>query len=199
MNEVVSLPKYEHMGRLRLLIQNRHFRELLARQSFERLHSQHEFRSCLLRRKEETVSYKTFGAAVTATILGISATFAIKPVQAQQIVPVQIYWNVLPENGALYLNICSEPGVNGDRRTGLCANINILNSNVTREREFRRFVTDRIQAGQTYRVCLVADNTPTGSGRWFTCQDFRAFMPSSGQSIVIDLEQESLQFLRPNP
>lgn len=145
------------------------------------------------------MSYKSFGVVVTATILGLSTFFGIKPAQAQQIVPVQIYWDVVPGNGALYLNICSEPGVNGDRRTGMCANINVLNSNVTREREFRRFVTDRIRAGQTYRVCLVADNTPTGAGRWFTCQDFRAFVPSSGQAIVISLQQSSLRFLRPNP
>ncbi|NJL64297.1 MAG: hypothetical protein HC903_23840 [Methylacidiphilales bacterium] len=145
------------------------------------------------------MSHKKFSAAVTATILGLSTPFGIKPAQAQQIVPVQIYWNVAPGSGALYLNICSEPGVNGDQRTGLCANINVLNSNVTPEREFRRFVTDRIRAGQTYRVCLVADNTPTGAGRWFTCQDFRAFVPSSGQAIVISLQQSSLRFLRPNP
>lgn len=143
--------------------------------------------------------HKNFGVAVATTILGMLTLFGIKPAQAQQIVPVQIYWSVEPGNGALYLNICSEPGVNRDRRTGLCANINVLNYNVTREREFRRFVTDRIQAGQTYRICLVADNTPTGSGRWFTCQELRAFVSSSGQSIVINFQQSSLRFLRPNP
>lgn len=148
---------------------------------------------------KKTVSNKVVGAAVTATIIGLLMPFGIKTAQAQQIVPVQIYWNVAPGRGALYLNICSDPGINGDQRTGMCANINVLNSNVTREREFRRIVTDRIRAGKTYRVCLVADNTPTGAGRWFTCQDFRAFVPSSGQSIVIDLQQASLRFLRPNP
>ena len=145
------------------------------------------------------MNHKVVGAAVTATLVGLSISFGTKAAQAQQIVPVQIYWNATPGSGALYLNICSDPGINGDQRTGMCANINVLNSNVTREREFRRIVTDRIRAGKTYRVCLVADNTPTGSGRWFTCQDFTAFVPSSGQSIMINLQQASLRFLRPNP
>jgi hypothetical protein len=145
------------------------------------------------------MSYKIFGTAITTTIIGLLAPFSIKAAQAQQVVPVQIYWDVAPGNGALYLNIYSDPDVNADQRTGMCANINVLNSNVTREREFRRIVTDRIRAGKTYRVCLVADNTPTGAGRWVTCQDLRAFVPSSGQSIVINLQQASLRFLRPNP
>ncbi|MEG4208122.1 hypothetical protein QUA20_29925 [Microcoleus sp. Pol7_A1] len=40
--------------------------------------------------------------------------------------------------------------------------------------------------------------TPMGVGRWVTCQDLRAFVPSSGQSIVINLQQASLRFLRSN-
>jgi hypothetical protein len=145
------------------------------------------------------MNYKLLGTIATTATIGLLISFNPKPAQAQQIVPVQIYWDDAPGHGALYLNICSDPGINADQRTGMCANINVLNSTVTREREFRRIVTDKIKAGKTYRVCLVADNTPTGSGRWFTCKDLRAFVPQSGQSIVVNLQQTSLQFLRPNP
>jgi hypothetical protein len=128
-----------------------------------------------------------------ATVIGTSIS-----AYAQEVVPVRIFWDISAPPGALYLNICSDPGINGSPN-GTCAKINVLNSNVTSNKDKIRLVDDRLRSGKRYRACIIADQTQGRSGRWYSCSDFTASPPQSGEAQTIQLSSASLRSLRPNP
>jgi hypothetical protein len=104
-----------------------------------------------------------------------------------QIVKVRFAWNFTPAGGAVYFNICDNPRFNISERTGGCAEINVLNEVVTRNRDRTRLVTDRLKAGKAYKACLVADNIGRHhQGRWIQCYDFAA---KDGKSYRFTLNQ----------
>jgi hypothetical protein len=110
--------------------------------------------------KEITVSRSVFGYVLTSTVIGLIVPLlgSTDTAQAQQIIKVRFAWNFTPAGGAVYFNICDNPTININERTGGCAEINVLNEVVTRNQDRTRLVTDRLRAGQAYEACLVADN-----------------------------------------
>lgn len=119
------------------------------------------------------------------TSLGLGVTSHIGQAQAQQVAKMRFIWDFTAPSGAVYLNICSDPKFNINERTGGCAQIDILNSNVTKNQDRTRLVTDRLKFGQQYKACLVADNTFSNKqGRWIDCVDFAAVQ---GQTISFSL------------
>jgi hypothetical protein len=122
--------------------------------------------------------------AISAISTGFLSSF-IGQAQAQQVAKMRFVWDFTPSSGAVYLNICSDPKFNINERTGGCAEIDILNSNVTKNRDRTRLVTDRLKFGQQYKACLVADNTFSDKqGRWIDCVDFAAV---EGQTISFSM------------
>jgi len=110
---------------------------------------------------------------------------SMEQAEAQQVVKMRCSFGILYLQVARYLNICSDPNFNINERTGGCANINVLNSNVTMNWDRTRLVTDRLKAGQAYKACMVADNTFSNKqGRWIECIDFAA---RDGQTISFSL------------
>ncbi len=129
----------------------------------------------------------TYFSVLTSSALLMSLLSSMNQAQAQQIVRTRFVWNFTPVGGAVYFNICSDPNFNINERTGGCANINVLNSNVTGNRDRTRLVTDRLRSGVPYKACLVADNIGRGyEGRWIQCQNFAA---QDGQTIGFSLNQ----------
>ncbi|MBW4624103.1 MAG: hypothetical protein KME49_00945 [Brasilonema octagenarum HA4186-MV1] len=121
------------------------------------------------------------------TSLGLGVTSYIGQAQAQQVAKMRFVWDFIAPSGAVYLNICSEPNFNINERTGGCAQIDILNSNVTKNQDRTRLVTDRLKLGQKYKACLVADNTfGNKQGRWIDCVDFTAIQ---GQTISFSIDR----------
>jgi hypothetical protein len=105
----------------------------------------------------------------------ICLTNNLIPAQAQQVVKMRFVWNFVPSSGAAYLNICSDPEINRNAQTGGCAEINVLNENVTANKSRTKLVTDRLKEGVPYKACIVADNTFSDKrGRWIDCVDFVA-------------------------
>ncbi len=122
---------------------------------------------------------------LSGSALLISLSSGMGQAEAQQVVKMRFVWDFTPASGAAYLNICSDPNFNINERTGGCANINVLNSNVTTNRDRTRLVTDRLKAGQAYKACIVADNTFSNKqGRWIDCVNFAA---RDGQTITFSL------------
>ena len=106
---------------------------------------------------------------------------------AQQIGKMRFVWDFTPVGGAVYFNICTDPKFNVNERTGGCANINVMNSNVTQNKDRTLLVTDRLRAGTSYKACLVADNIGSGfEGRRIQCHDF---VVRDGQTIRFSLNQ----------
>ncbi|MBJ7901358.1 MAG: hypothetical protein GC158_15875 [Cyanobacteria bacterium RI_101] len=111
--------------------------------------------------------------------------------QAQQVAKMRFTWDVFPSSGALYLNICDNPDLNVNEQTGGCADINVLNSNITTNKSRTRLVTDRLKSGQSYKVCMVADNTFSNrQGRWITCTNFVA-----QDGLTISLSMRNAQYV----
>lgn len=112
----------------------------------------------------------------TSSIVGILISFlsSSESVQAQQAVSGQVYWDVQPGNGAIYLNICTDNQVHIDARTGGCAKINMVNANVTKDGGLR-VIEKKLPDRGKFRGCIVADNTPGLPGRWLSCQSFTSF------------------------
>ena len=129
---------------------------------------------------------------ISSTLFGLLAS-TTDSAQAQQVVRMRFVWDFVPSSGAAYLNICNDPRFNINERTGGCANINVLNSNVTSNRDRTRLVTDRLRSGQEYKVCIVADNTFNNrQGRWIDCVDFVA---RDGQTINLSLASNRARYV----
>jgi len=93
---------------------------------------------------------------------------------AQQIAKMRFVWDFKPVGGAVYFNICTDPEFNVNESTGGCANVNILDSNVTQNKDRTLLVTDRLRVGTSYKACLVADNIGRGfEGRRDSVLQFR--------------------------
>ncbi|MFN5516332.1 MAG: hypothetical protein ACK5CA_16755 [Cyanobacteriota bacterium] len=106
--------------------------------------------------------------------------------QAQEVAKMRFTWDQVPSSGALYLNICDNPQLNINEQTGGCADINVLNSNITANKSRTRLVTDRLKSGQSYKVCIVADNTFSDRrGRWIDCANFVA---QDGRTISLSIQ-----------
>ena len=117
----------------------------------------------------------------------------ISSAQAQQVVKMRFVWDFVPSSGAAYLNICDDPRFNINESTGGCAEINVLNSNVTTNRTRTRLVTDRLKAGQEYKACIVADNTFSNrQGRWIDCV---IFVARDGQTIDLSLSSNRARYV----
>jgi hypothetical protein len=130
-------------------------------------------------------------------LLFVSAILSLgglEAVQAQEVSRMRIWWDVAAPPGALYLNICSDPRINNNPRTGGCGRIDVLNENATKNKEQFRFVDDRLKVGSEYRACLVADQTRGRSGRWMVCRDFVA---QDGGEVA--LNGSLLRPIRANP
>lgn len=128
----------------------------------------------------------------SSTLFGLLAS-NIGLAQAQQVVKMRFVWDFVPSSGAAYLNICDDPRFNINERTGGCANINVLNSNVTTNRDRTRLVANRLKAGQGYKACIVADNTFSNrQGRWIDCVDFVA---RDGQTINLSLASNRARYV----
>lgn len=84
-----------------------------------------------------------------STILSLGSLDAA---QAQEVARMRIWWDVAAPPGALYLNICSDPRINNNPRTGGCGRIDTLNENATKNKEQFRFVDDRLKVGGEYRA-----------------------------------------------
>lgn len=113
--------------------------------------------------------------------------------KAQEVVKMRFVWDFVVSSGAAYLNICDDPKFNINESTGGCADINVLNSNVTTNRSRTRLVSDRLKSGQEYKVCIVADNTFSNrKGRWIDCIDFVA---TNGQTINLTLSKNSARYV----
>ena len=124
---------------------------------------------------------------VVLALMITGSLFQSSGVLAQQIAKMRFVWNFTPAGGAVYLNICDDPEFNVNERTGGCANINVLNSNVTQNRDRTRLVTDKLRAGTSYKACLVADNIGRSfEGRRIQCYNFVA---SDGQTIRFSLNE----------
>lgn len=129
------------------------------------------------------------GHVLTSIGTGLLVSFlsGAETVQAQQIIRARFAWDFTPPAGAVYFNVCDNPTLNVNERTGGCAEINVLNEVVTRNRDRTRLVSDRLRSGQAYKACLVADNIGRGyEGRWIQCYDFVA---RDGQSFRFSLSQ----------
>ena len=131
-------------------------------------------------------------------VLGLIITgslFHSSEALAQQIAKMRIDWNFTAGGGALYLNICDNPRLRTNPNTGGCATVNILNSNVTSNREATRLIEDRLRVGTEYRACIVADNIDANHrGRWIVCQNFVA-----ADQQAVSLSYGDLKFVRANP
>ena len=106
---------------------------------------------------------------------------------AQPIAKMRFVWDFKPVGGAVYFNICTDPKFNVNERTGGCAKVNILDSNVTQNKDRTLLVTDRLRVGTSYKACLVADNIGRGfEGRRIQCYNFVA---RDEQTIRFSLNQ----------
>jgi len=124
-------------------------------------------------------------AILSGSALLMSLSSGMESAEAQQVVRMRFVWDFVPASGTAYFNICSDPNFNINERTGGCANINVLNSNVTKNRDRTYLVTDRLKAGQAYKACMVADNTFSNKqGRWIECVNFAA---RDGQTVSFSL------------
>jgi hypothetical protein len=103
-------------------------------------------------------------------------------------------WTFTGLGGAIYMNICNDPDFNVDAESGGCAEINVLNENVTSNRSGTKLVTDRLAKGTAYKACLVADNLYERKGRWITCKDFTA-----EDKLTINFYFRDLKFVRSRP
>jgi hypothetical protein len=113
--------------------------------------------------------------------------------KAQEVVKMRFVWDFVVSGGAAYLNICDDPKFNINESTGGCADINVLNSNVTTNRARTRLVSDRLKSGQEYKVCIIADNTFSNrKGRWIDCIDFVA---TNGRTINLTLSKNSARYV----
>lgn len=118
-----------------------------------------------------------FRYVLTSTVIGLMVSFlgSTETAKAQQIVRTRFAWNFTVPAGAVYFNICDNPTINISELTGGCAEINVLNEVVTRNRDRTRIVSDRLKSGKAYKACLVADNIGQNyQGRWIQCYDFVA-------------------------
>ncbi len=130
---------------------------------------------------------RDLGYVLTSTGIGILVSFlgSTETAQAQQIIRTRFAWDFTAPAGAVYFNICDNPTINISERTGGCAEINVLNEVVTRNRDRTRIVSDRLKSDQAYKACLVADNIGQNyQGRWIQCYDFVA---RDGQSFRFSL------------
>jgi hypothetical protein len=117
----------------------------------------------------------------------ICLTNNFNPAQAQEVAKLRFIWDFVPSSGAAYFNICSDPKININARTGGCAEIDVLNENVTANREKTRLVRDRLKEGKSYKACIVADNTFSDKrGRWIDCVDFVA---RNGETISFSIHR----------
>lgn len=117
----------------------------------------------------------------------ICLTNNFNSVQAQEVVKMRFVWDFVPSSGAAYFNICSDPKININAQTGGCAEINVLNQNVTANKSRTKLVTDRLKEGESYKACIVADNTFSDKrGRWIHCVDFVA---RNGQTISLSIHR----------
>jgi hypothetical protein len=129
------------------------------------------------------------GLVITGSLFHSSETFA------QQIARMRIDWNFTAGGGALYLNICDNPRLRTNPNTGGCATVNVLNSNVTSNREGTRLVEDRLRVGTEYKACIVADNIDAShQGRWMVCRNFIA-----ADQQAVSLPYQGLWFVRSKP
>lgn len=129
------------------------------------------------------------------------ATTALATVATAQegIARMRFEWNFPEPGGAIYMNICSDPDFNIDRQSGGCAEINVLNEVVTKNRGGTKLVNDRLKIGTAYKACLVTDNIYPGSqyskrGRWITCKSFTA-----QDTSVVAFNYNDLNFVRNRP
>lgn len=137
----------------------------------------------------KTIQLTKFGYStiLSGCALLISLLSGINQAQAQEIARTRFVWDFTPASGAVYFNVCTEPEFNINERTGGCANINVLNSEETQNRDRTRLVTDRLRNGVPYKACLVADNIGSRyQGRWIQCQNFIA---KDGRTIRFVLNQ----------
>jgi len=137
------------------------------------------------------LSMKKIKAQLPRTVfLGLLITgslFQSSGALAQQIAKMRFVWDFKPVGGAVYFNICTDPKFNVNERTGGCANVNILDSNVTQNKDRTLLVTDRLRVGTSYKACLVADNIGRGfEGRRIQCYNFVA---RDEQTIRFSLNQ----------
>jgi hypothetical protein len=115
----------------------------------------------------------------------IGLTNSLNPAQAQEVARMRFVWDFAPSGGAVYLNICNDPEFNISEQTGGCAEINVLNENVTANKSRTKLVTDRLKEGESYKACIVADNTFSDKrGRWIDCVDFVA---RNGRTISLSI------------
>lgn len=129
-----------------------------------------------------------FRYVLTSTVIGLMVSFlgSTETAKAQQIVRTRFAWNFTVPAGAVYFNICDNPTINISELTGGCAEINVLNEVVTRNRDRTRIVSDRLKSGKAYKACLVADNIGQNyQGRWIQCYDFVA---RDAQSFTFSLD-----------
>lgn len=129
-----------------------------------------------------------FRYVLTSTVMGLMVSFlgSTETAKAQQIVRTRFAWNFTVPAGAVYFNICDNPTINISELTGGCAEINVLNEVVTRNRDRTRIVSDRLKSGKAYKACLVADNIGQNyQGRWIQCYDFVA---RDAQSFTFSLD-----------
>lgn len=112
---------------------------------------------------------------IIASAVFTSLVTSVEISQAQEVVKARFVWDFTPASGAVYFNICTDPFFNINERTGGCADINVANENVTQNRDRTKLVSDRLKSGESYKACLVADNTFSNrQGRWIQCFDFVA-------------------------
>ena len=124
---------------------------------------------------------------LSGSALLISLLSSINQAQAQEIARTRFVWDFTPASGTVYFNVCTEPEFNINERTGGCANINVLNSEETENRDRTRLVSDKLRSGLAYKACLVADNIGGRyQGRWIQCQNFIA---KDGRTIRFGLNQ----------
>jgi hypothetical protein len=135
------------------------------------------------------VRQSDFRYVLTSTVIGLLVSFlgSTETAKAQQIVRTRFAWNFTAPAGAVYFNSCDNPNININERTGGCAEINVLNEVVTRNRDRTRIVSDRLKSGQDYKACLVADNIGQNyQGRWIQCYNFVA---RDGLSFTFSLDR----------
>jgi hypothetical protein len=128
-----------------------------------------------------------------AFVLG-ATTLASVATGQPNIARMRFAWFFADSGGAIYMNICTDPDFNTDAESGGCAEINVLNENVTSNRSGTKLVTDRLAIGTAYKACLVADNLNERKGRWITCQNFTA-----SDKLTINLFFRDLKFVRSRP